>query len=481
MAAEMEPYAKAGGLADVIGSLPKALAGLGNHVSVLLPGYQRALAALRTEAIGEPMSVVAGAREQAFSLRTGIGKSGVPIYFIVHDGFFGRDGFYGEDGRDYPDNRERFIFFCRAAATVLARHLPQDVVHSHDWHAALLPILMRADARLRGIFDRTASVFTIHNLAFQGLLPGNSFPLLGLDRAYFSIEFLEFYGQVNLMKGAVVMADAATTVSPTYARETAGDPAAGFGLEGVLGAKGEGFLGILNGADYSAWNPATDCQIPHRFGPGDISGKAECARALRRELKLAQDSPRAMVAMVSRLSSQKGFDLLCEAIDSVMALPLEMVILGSGDREIEQRLLAAAGRYRDRLRVITAFDDHMAHRIQAGCDMFLMPSRFEPCGLTQMYAMKYGTVPIVRATGGLADTVSEFDPASGAGTGFIFHAYSTEAMVGALARALLRFAESTQWKRLIANCMAADFSWQVAAEHYGKLFAKVVAGRRGGR
>jgi starch synthase len=477
VAAEMTPYAKAGGLADVIGALPAELQGCGAMVSVVIPGYKAALAALPTETIGGQNSVTVGNRREGFGLRTGIGPAGVPVFFIVHDAYFGREAIYGENGQDYPDAIERFVFFARATARVLSEFLKPDLVHAHDWHAAALPLLMRADPALRAQFERTASLFTIHNLAFQGLTGARDFALLNLDRSYMSIGCLEFYGRMNLMKGAIVIADGVSTVSPTYAREVSSDPSYGFGLEGVLRARGERFTGILNGADYNEWNPATDQHIAARYSPDDPAGKAACARALRTRTGLAIDSKRALVGMVSRVTAQKGFDLLVQTLDELLGLDLDLVILGNGEPEYEATLRSAEREHPDRIRLSTAFDNDLAHQIQAGCDMFLMPSRFEPCGLTQMYALKYGTVPVVRATGGLADSISEFDLKTGLGNGFVFRDYQPAEMIAAMRRALEVFSDRTAWKRLMANCFAADFSWAVAAARYMDLYRKLIAER----
>jgi starch synthase len=478
VAAEMAPYAKAGGLADVIAALPSELAACGARVCVVMPGYKCALAALRTEAVGDEYSVMVGRERERFHVRTGIGTGGVPVFFIVHEGYFGRDGIYGEDGRDYPDAISRYVFFGRAAARMLGEFVKPDLVHAHDWHTAVLPILMRADPALRAQFAHTASLFTIHNAAFQGLSDTSQFSLLNIDQSYLSVDYLEFYGRMNLMKGGVVLADGVSTVSPTYAREVSSDAAYGFGLEGVLRAKGSRFAGILNGADYNEWNPATDERIAAPYTPEDPGGKALCAKDLRERTGLAAESNRALAGMVSRMTAQKGFDLLVAALESLMGLEIDLVVLGNGEPVFEAALAAAHKANPERIAVSTGFDDGLAHQIQAGCDMFLMPSRFEPCGLTQMYALKYGTAPVVRATGGLADTVAEFDPAAGTGDGFVFERYEAAELVAAIRRGLQMFADRAAWRRLMANCFAADFSWPAAAERYMKFYRQLV-GERG--
>ncbi|HLH76964.1 MAG TPA: glycogen synthase GlgA [Candidatus Binataceae bacterium] len=471
VAAEMAPFAKVGGLADVIGALPAELAACGAQVSVLMPGYASALRSVATEPMGDGLSVMLGERTEHFTLRSGIGPAGVPLFFIMHEGFFGRPEIYGEQGRDYPDNFRRFVFFARAALQVLASLTPPDLIHAHDWHAAAVPLLMRAHPELRARFASCASVFTIHNLAFQGQFDRSDFVLLNLDPAYMATEYLEFYGRGNLLKAAVVTADAVTTVSPTYAREVR-EPGLGFGLEGVLRAKGEHFVGILNGADYNEWNPASDRFLAATYSANDMTGKDVCAQQLCRQLDLAHIPGRPLIGMVSRLSSQKGFDLLLAVLDKLLAKDTALVILGRGESEIEQRLEQAVARYGDRLRVRMDYDNPLAHRIQAGCDLFLMPSRFEPCGLTQMYALKYGTIPVVRATGGLADTVTQFDPVARQGTGFRFQAYEGEALLEAVGCALDSFADRGAWEALRQNAMAADFSWSHAARAYLSLFER---------
>ena len=474
-AAEMTPYAKVGGLADVIGSLPLAFTAEGADVCVVLPGYRSALRTLETEPIGKEMSVAVGNKRESFAVRRGM-HGDVPVYLIEHPGHFDRDGIYGER-TDYPDNLQRFVFFGRAAALTLAELIQPDVVHAHDWHCALLPIVMRADPALREKFARTLTLFTIHNMAFQGIYDAPQFALLNLDRAFFSMNYLEFFGRMNLMKGAVALADAASTVSPTYAREVISDPELGFGLEGVLRNRGERFVGILNGADYHEWNPATDDFIAARYDADNRRGKDACGRDLREHIKLPPSAGRPLAGMISRITPQKGFDLLVDALPGVMAAGLELVILGSGDPAMQDYFKTAEQRYPDQLRTIIGFDNPLAHKIQAGCDMFLMPSKFEPCGLTQMYALKYGTAPIVRATGGLADTITEFDPKSGRGNGFVFAEYKPEKLIEAVVRAVAVYRQKEIWSRLMDNAFAADFSWRVAARRYLDLFARIASWR----
>ncbi len=351
-----------------------------------------------------------------------------------------------------------------------------DVLHTHDWHSAAAAIVMRADPALRTKFAATLSVFTIHNLAYQGILSPAEFPLLGIDPSWFSYDHLEFWGNANLMKAAIVLADGVSTVSPSYADEVAHDVSLGFGLDGPLRAKGNRFRGILNGADYSEWDPARDRYLPQPYSPRNRAPKKLCLDLLRDDLHLPhppKSQPVPMVGMVTRMTAQKGFDLLAEALDAIMELNLQLVMLASGDPALERIFLDAERSYPNRMRVILGFDEAMAHRIQAGSNMFLMPSRFEPCGLTQMYALKYGTVPVVRATGGLRDTVSEFDPKTMTGNGFVFTPFTVTALIAAFTRAIAVYARPNLWSRLMSNCFKSEFSWDRSAAEYLEWFERM--------
>ena len=472
IAAEIAPWAKVGGLADVIGALPAAFRANGAEPVVIVPGYKAILDAIQATPVTQGLSVtIAGAPEQ-FSILQASPACGVPIELIVHDGYFGREGIYGADRHDYPDNLRRFIFFSRAAAHAAALLKP-DVVHAHDWHAAAAPIVMRADPALAAQFKQTLTVFTIHNLAFQGLGTRLDFDLLGIAPSYFSIDGVEFHGQMNLLKGAIRSADAVTTVSPTYAHEVTSNPELGFGLEGVLNEKDGRFVGILNGADYREWDPAHDELIAAKYSPANPKGKLACKRALLDAARLQYRAGVPLVGMVARMTSQKGFDLLHDALDEVMELELQLLVLASGDPLMEKFFRAAEEKYRGQLRAVLEFNNASAHRVQAGSDAFLMPSRFEPCGLTQMYALRYGSAPVVRATGGLRDTVDEFNPALGTGNGFVFDRYATAELVAALERMIEVYRDRTAWRKLMANAFAADFSWKRAAKSYLEWFEKL--------
>ncbi len=474
---EVYPYAKTGGLADVLAALPPALAAAGVEVTVCVPGYRSALRAAGTPAPGPRLYAPIASRMEAAEI-VRVPGAPVPTVLLRADRYFDRDGLYGEGGQDYPDNAERFAFFCRAALEWLrAEREPPDVLHVHEWQAALAPAFLRATAALYPELGRVRTVLTLHNLAFQGRFPADHWHVLNLDARYFVPEFLEFYGEINFLKAGMVFADALTTVSPRYAAEIQ-TPAFGEGLDGVLRARGAALRGILNGIDDAVWDPATDPQLPARYRVGDLAGKARCKRALQAELGLDVGDDAPLLGVVSRLAEQKGFDLLAVALPPALeAWDAELAVLGSGEERYERWVHELEARFPGRVGARVGFDEGLAHRIEAGADVFLMPSRFEPCGLNQLYSLRYGTVPIVHATGGLDDSVAEFDPATGTGTGFKFTPYTPDAFLAALERALRTRRDPALWARLIANGMAQDFSWSRAAAEYRALYETLVGGR----
>ncbi len=476
VAAEIGPWAKEGGLADVIGALPRALMRRGAEPCVIAPAYPALTEALEISVLADRRAVTMDSRAEPFRILGAKTPTGVPLYLIEHPGMFGRAGIYGEHGHAYPDNARRFVFFGRAAAIAAAELIRPEVLHAHDWHAAAAVLAMRAEAAIRERLQAALAVLTIHNLAFQGIFESHDFPMLGLDWSWYSVETLEFWGRVNLMKGAVALADGVSTVSPTYAWEVAHDPELGFGLDGVLRAKGDRFIGILNGADYDEWDPARDRLIPKPYSPRRRANKKYCLDVLRDDLKLphpAKSEAVPMIGMVTRMTPQKGVDILAEALDEIMALDVQLVMLASGDAALEKIFREAVHRYPDRMRLVTGFDNALAHRIMAASNMFLMPSRFEPCGLTQMYALRYGAAPIVRATGGLRDTVSEFNPRTRAGNGFLFAEYAPEALIAAVERAAGLFRHPAKWQVLVGNCFKSDYSWDRAAGEYLEWFERL--------
>lgn len=471
VAAEVAPFAKTGGLADVAGALPQALARLGHDVRVVLPrhrGVEAAAGALRV-AVPRVAIPIADRTVEGAILEGRLGDR-VPVYFVDHDGYYDRPALYGA-----TDDCERFVFFCRSVLAALpALGWMPHVVHANDWQAGLLPVYLETLYRDVPGYADVATVFTAHNLAYQGVFWHYDLPMTGLGWDLFTPAGIEFYGHLSLLKGGLVFADLLTTVSPTYAREIQ-TPAFGERLDGVLRERSLDLVGILNGLDVEAWNPATDPDIPKRFERDDPGGKAACAAALRDELGLPDPGGRTpLVGVVSRLAEQKGLDLVAESVPAIRAGGGQLVVLGAGEEPLESLLGELARAHPESVAVRIGFDDRLARRIYAGADLFLMPSRYEPCGLGQLIALRYGTVPVVRRTGGLADTVRPWDRASGEGTGFLFDELSAAGCGAALARAFAAHADPAAWRRLVANAMAADFSWDASAEAYVTCYRRAI-------
>jgi len=469
---EMTPFAKTGGLGDVLGALPLELAGRGHEVFCCLPFYRSAQEVARNaKPAGVNFSVAVGPRLHAAEIFELQLAERLTVLFVRHDEFFDRSELYHTGARDYEDNAERFLFFSKAVVELLGyERFRPDVMHCHDWQTAFVPVEALFRRQTRGAAFNVKTVFTIHNLAYQGVFPATDFPLTNLPGEFFTIDGLEFYGQMNLMKGGLVFSDAITTVSPTYVREIQ-TPGGGHGLDAVLRQRHDDIYGVLNGADYRFWNPATDSLLKKNYGVGDLAGKRVCRAELLRRFDLSIEETMPVAAFISRLTDQKGVDLLADAMDELTDLGLAMIVLGKGERQFETRLLELAAKHPRRVAVRIAHDEELSHQIQGGADILLMPSKFEPCGLTQMYALKYGTIPVVHATGGLNDTVSPYDPKSGMGNGFRFTGLTVPAFVGAVQQAVRVYQEPKQWKRLVENAMASDFSWQAAAIKYEKLYA----------
>src|SRR6202142_3124405 len=421
-ASEGVPFSKTGGLADVVGALPRALAALGHHVSVYLPRY-------RQTKLSDPATVVRSVtvpfddQYRFASVVSGGSQGGVRFYFVEYPPYFDRDGLYGTPAGDYPDNAERYALFSRAvieATKILG--VPQ-VFHCHDWQSALVPVLLRTVYGEDPAFRDVGTVFTIHNMGYQGLFPPETLPLLTLPWDLFTISRMEFFGSVNFLKGALVFSDFITTVSKKYSQEIQ-TTEFGFGLEGVLRTRSSTVTGILNGVDYDEWSPETDKFIAARYSPQDLSGKAKCKEALLTTFGITKADLRLpVIGIVSRFAAQKGFDLISQIMERLAREEMIIVALGSGDKTYEEMFLRLSKQFPQKIAVKVAYDNGIAHKIEAGSDMFLMPSRYEPCGLNQIYSLKYGTVPVVRATGGLDDTIEAYDPATGRGTGFKFQEY----------------------------------------------------------
>ncbi|MDF0677391.1 MAG: glycogen synthase GlgA [Nitrospira sp.] len=479
-ASEAVPYAKTGGLADVVGALAIELTKLGHHVTLLMPDYRgRASGESRQPAMrlsvpvnGKPVDITV--EEENVPVIGTLNR--LRVLFVRYDPYFDRSGLYQQDHHDYPDNLERFVLFCRAVLEVVrslieTRGEKVDVLHLHDWQTALCAVYLKTLPHEYKGLEQLNVLLTLHNLGYQGTFPGQEFAKTGLPPSLFSPSGLEFYGSVNCLKGGIVFADAVSTVSPTYAREIM-TAEYGCGLEGVLANRTDGVKGITNGIDVAIWNPERDPYLPAQYGVGDLSGKLTCKRALQRELGLPnRDAP--LLAVIGRLTFQKGFDLLIDVMPELMSLDTQIVVLGTGDHQLEQQFSAAKAKYADHIGLHLGFDEQMAHRLEAGADMVIMPSRYEPCGLSQLYSLRYGTVPIVRRTGGLADTVVPFRPStvkSWQATGFHFIDASADSLLSTLLLSLYVYKERQTWQSLIHAGMKTDLSWNRSAKLYVDLY-----------
>jgi len=475
---EAVPFVKTGGLADVAGALPAALAKLGHDVRLVLPRYR----AIPTAGLAPllPLRLPLGDAAVEGAVLEGRSPAGGPVYFIECPRLFDREGLYGEGGRDYADNLARFTFFSQAVVAVAAHVFPPDLIHCNDWHTALVPayLRLRERARQQGSW---ATLLTVHNIAMQGIFPAEQFPLLGLPRDLFTPEGMEFGGQVNCLKAGLIAADVINTVSETYAREVQ-TAEFGAGLEGLLLGRRGDLYGVLNGVDYAQWDPRVDPHLPAPYGPDDLDGKRLCKRALQKETGLEGLPYAPLLAMISRLTDQKGGDLVAAVLPSLVERGVQFALLGTGDPRYHAVFTHLAREHPRRVFVALRFDEALAHRIEAGADLFLMPSRFEPSGLNQLYSMRYGTVPVVRRTGGLADSVRDATPEavrSGVASGFVFEAYSPLALLAAIDRALDTFRDPVLWRRIQLAGMRADFSWDRSAQRYLALYREAV-GRRVG-
>lgn len=466
---EAIPFAKTGGLADVAGSLPAALKNLGCKVMLFLPFYRHVRqAGFEPEVTGLEVTVPLGKREiKGEVLRTSV--NGVPVYFLKRDEFYDRSYLYGTPEGDYFDNLERYTFFARGALEAMkARGFDADIIHCNDWQTGLIPAYLKDIYKTDLHFANTATVFTIHNIAYQGIFPGELFDLTHLSPSLYGIEGVEYWGNINLLKAGLACSDIITTVSEAYSKEIQ-TPEYGCGLEGVLKKRKDALYGIINGVDYNEWDPAIDNLIPSRYSPDDLSNKAVCKKELLREFRLKVKPNTPVIGVISRLAGQKGFDILSEAMPALMELDIGMTVLGSGERKYQTLLEDLAKKYQKRLSVRIAFNNKLAHLVEAGADMLLMPSKYEPCGLNQIYSLKYGTIPVVRATGGLEDTVEEYDGLGG-GNGFKFREYSADALIGKVKEALELYRDKNGWKALQKNAMGYDFSWESSARKYIELY-----------
>lgn len=455
--AEVVPFTKTGGLADVAGSLPQALEELGHELTIIKPFYKSV-----------KFNEVKTFSPNEVAL-TKIGKN-IKVYLIGNEQYFGRDGIYGDKDGDYPDNLERFSFYCHETLRLLKRlNEPIDVIHCHDWHASLIPTLLKNKYQKDPFFKRVKSVLTIHNLAYQGVFPKEQYSHLGLDRELFHIDGFEFYDQINVMKAGIIFADRVTTVSPQYAVEIQ-HKEYGCSLDGVLRTRPEGVSGILNGLDYDVWNPATDPWVESHYSGSDWTDKAKNKASLQKAVGLPEKPDVPVFGFVGRLCHQKGLDLLIQAIDDLMRFDVQLVLVGSGGERYHRLFEACAEKYPTKIGLSLAFGEKMARRTYAGSDFFLMPSVYEPCGLGQMIALRYGTIPIVHRTGGLADTIIQNDALRSSGNGFVFSQYTTDGLVICFEQALRAYRNQLQFKALVQRAFDCRFTWDNSALEYEKIY-----------
>jgi starch synthase len=474
-ASELFPYIKTGGLADAVGALAGTMAGRGHEVAVFLPGYRAvvdhpsASAAKRTLGLRIEM----GDTFMTGEVRSFSPAKNLTVHLVCREEFFDRRNPYGTPERDYEDNHHRFIFFCKGVVeTMRFLELSADVVHGHDWQCGLLPLLLRHAEQRHGVTLAMKTAFTIHNIAFQGVFPMRSFYRTNLPEELMGIDGVEFYGQMSMMKAGILFSDRVTTVSPRYAREIQ-TAEFGCGLDGVVATRADDILGLTNGIDTDVWNPATDTLIPGNYTADDLRGKAVCRADL---LKRSGFDPRfagPVIGMVCRLTEQKGVDLVLENADFFVKNDVRLIVLGTGDKELEAGLRELAATAPGKVFLSSRLDEAMSHLIEAGSDFFLMPSRFEPCGLNQMYSQAYGTIPLVTRVGGLADTVVDLDIHPDAGTGVMFHP-SAEGVAAGLARALTLFADKTLMRTVQARAMRTDFGWDRTAQAYEDLYDNAI-------
>jgi starch synthase len=467
VASEGLPYSKTGGLADVIEGLPRALREMGHEIVVLLPRYRGNKA---SSVLVSSVTIALSNQLRFPAFVEGKGVDGVRYVFVDDPEFFDRAQLYGDRNGDYPDNAERFAEFSRAAIEFVKRVWLPDVIHCHDWQAALVPLLLRTQHANDPAVRSLPSVLTIHNLAYQGVFPRTALDSIGLPPQLFTMDSLEFYGRVNYLKGGLIYADYLTTVSRRYAREIQ-TPEYGAGLEGVIRNRGERLVGILNGVDYAIWSPEADSHIAQNYSVHNMVGKKACKKDVLAHFKLPDEAiDRPLLGIISRFVDQKGFDLIAEIAEQLVRENVSMIALGTGQPVYEKMLRAFAEKHPDKVAVKVGFDNGLAHKIEAGADIFLMPSRFEPCGLNQIYSLRYGAVPVVRATGGLDDTVQNYDGETAQGTGFKFEEYSGTQLLDAIRRALVTIRDPKVWQTIQSNGMTKDFSWKTAAASYVTLY-----------
>lgn len=473
---EAVPFAKTGGLADVAGALPKFLQELGCELKLVMPCYRMVKkSGFPIEYLGSEIEIPVGDEILRAEIYQGYMNHDIPTYFIGRDEFFDREYLYSTPKGDYFDNAERFIFFSKAVLT-LCQHigLSPDIIHHHEWQTGLIPAYLKSIYQNDPLFSHTAVVFTIHNIAYQGLFKKEKFRLTGLPLEMYNPEGVEFWERINFMKAGIVYADVINTVSKKYSEEIQTSEY-GYGLEGILRKRKEDLYGIVNGVDYQEWDPSHDPHLIVRYDLDHLSGKRECKRDLLKELNLPlslESSP--LLGMISRLADQKGFDLLVEILEELFTLDIGFVLLGTGEQKYHDLFNQVAQKYPQKAAIRIAYDDRLAHKIEAGADLFLMPSKYEPCGLNQIYSLRYGTIPVVRATGGLDDTIMNYDPTTGRGNGFKFVRYDAKEFLNQIKVAIGFYSQGEHWTKLVRNAMTSDFSWQRSADAYLQLYRKAL-------
>ena len=473
---EINPLAKTGGLADVTGSLPLYLKQQGVLVSVVMPKYQQVQ--VDGEILGDIEIQIGDSHIKGRVEKSVLPNTDIPLFLICNDFYYNRAELYTEKGKDYPDNLERFTFFCKAILQMI--HLgwaTPDLIHANDWQTALLPVFIKTMYNRFKPFHDIKTLYTIHNLAYQGVFPQEKLPLTNIGWEHFHMEELEFYGKINLMKGGIVFADSINTVSQTYAKEIQSNETFGCGLDGILKKNTHKLTGILNGVEYTEWSPGSDSLIACRYATDSFkNGKAQNKQALLKEFGLKQpDSRSPLLGVVTRLDEQKGLDLLIAILPTLIHSGSQIIILGAGDPKIVKKLTELQSQFPDSFGLRIERNNQIAHLIEAGSDMFLMPSRYEPCGLNQMYSLRYGTVPVVRATGGLADTIRDIDD-DPAGNGFSFQDAVPASLMETCERAITFFGKEAEWDTLVKRIMKEDFSWDRSVKEYVKLYKKTLGG-----
>ncbi|HNW59314.1 MAG TPA: glycogen synthase GlgA [bacterium] len=486
LSTEVAPFAKTGGLADVASALPKALFEQGHDVRVMMPKYgniSERRYTLREVIRLKDIPIRVGDQEHVVSAKSAfLPETKVQVYFLDYKPYFERSDYYVDaaTGKDFPDNAQRFFLFSKAVIeTIKLLHWEPHIIHCNDWQTALVPWMLRNQYQDDPFFAKAITVLSIHNLAFQGTFPPAVLTDLGLPQELAAAgSDLEFYGKVNYLKAGIKSADLITTVSPTYAEEIQSDPELGCGLQGVLAERREDLCGITNGVDYSIWNPEKDELIPAPYSAANLKEKEKNKKALVKEAGLPYEAEVPVIGMISRLTSQKGLDLVAAAIGEMVQLPAQLVILGTGDPQVHKLLEKMRKGHPRQVALFLRFDDTLAHLIEAGSDMFLMPSLYEPCGLNQMYSLKYGTIPVVRKTGGLADTIVDAGADPNNGNGFLFSDYTPEALTDAVRRAVAAYRDDKGWQKLIKRGMKQDFSWAIAADKYVKLYLRLETAKK---